>query len=46
MIGVLRIKVINKSGKSWLRHFESYGGRAKDDEDRTKGLIAEIEGMK
>jgi len=29
-----------------LRNFESYGGRAKDDEDRTKGLIAEIEGMK
>ena len=30
-----------------LRNFESYGGRAKDTEDETKGLIAEIEeGMK
>jgi hypothetical protein len=27
-----------------LRNFESYGGRAKDREDQTKGLIAEIEG--
>ena len=26
-----------------LRNFESYGGRAKDMEDKTKGLIAEIE---
>jgi len=26
-----------------LRNFESYGGRAKDMEDRAKGLIAEIE---
>jgi nucleoside phosphorylase len=26
-----------------LRNFESYGGRAKDQEDRTKGLIEEIE---
>ena len=26
-----------------LRNFESYGGRAKDDEDKTKGLIAKIE---
>jgi hypothetical protein len=26
-----------------LRNFESYGGRAKDMEDRTKGLIAKIE---
>ena len=26
-----------------LRNFESYGGRAKDDEDQTKGLIGEIE---
>lgn len=26
-----------------LRNFESYGGRAKDMEDRTKGLIAAIE---
>jgi len=29
--------------KSALHNFESYGGRAKDKEDRTKGLIAEIE---
>ena len=28
-----------------LRNFESYGGRAKDQEDRTKGLIAKIEGL-
>lgn len=28
-----------------LRNFESYGGRAKDKEDRTKELIAEIEEM-
>jgi tetratricopeptide (TPR) repeat protein len=27
-----------------LRNFESYGGRAKDMEDRAKGLIGEIEG--
>ena len=27
-----------------LRNFESYGGRAKQDEDDAKGLIAEIEG--
>ena len=26
-----------------LRNFESYGGRAKDKEDQTKGLIGEIE---
>jgi hypothetical protein len=26
-----------------LRNFESYGGRAKDKEDQTKGLIAAIE---
>jgi tetratricopeptide (TPR) repeat protein len=26
-----------------LRNFESYGGRAKDQEDRTKGVIGEIE---
>jgi len=26
-----------------LRNFESYGGRAKDMEDKTKGLIGEIE---
>ncbi|MFZ5856801.1 MAG: CHAT domain-containing protein [Chloroflexota bacterium] len=26
-----------------LRNFESYGGRAKDEEDKTKGLIAAIE---
>ena len=26
-----------------LRNFESYGGRAKDMEDKTKGLIAKIE---
>ena len=28
-----------------LRNFESYGGRAKDWEDKTKGLIGEIEKM-
>jgi hypothetical protein len=26
-----------------LHNFESYGGRAKDQEDKTKGLIAQIE---
>ena len=26
-----------------LRNFESYGGRAKDQQDKTKGLIGEIE---
>lgn len=26
-----------------LRNYESYGGRAKDMEDRAKGVIAEIE---
>ena len=29
--------------KAALRNFESYGGRAKEDEDKTKGLIAKIE---
>jgi len=28
-----------------LRNFESYGGKAKEDEDQTKGLIAQIEKM-
>ena len=54
MIGVLQIKVIRQIGKimveTWVAlrprrpaQFRVIRGRAKDEEDRAKGLIAKIE---
>ena len=40
MVGLMNALLYARAA---LRNFESYGGRAKDMEDRTKGLIAEIE---
>ena len=43
LFGVAVGKVHALYARAALRNFESYGGRAKDLEDQTKGLIEEIE---
>ena len=45
LFGVAVGKVHALYARAALRNFEFYEGRAKDEEDRAKGSISEIEGL-